>query len=274
MKVCAITGSTGILGKKIKKNLSYKFYEFKGDITCFKDVYKWIQSKNFDLLIHLAAIVPTKEVIKDYQHAYNVNVLGTKNIINGLKKKKEKPKWVFFASSSHVYQVKTKKILLDESSKVRPYSTYGLTKKLAEIQIKKLKNFDIKFCIGRIFSFTDKAQKIPFIIPSIIQKIKNSKKDKVIFKNLDHYRDFISTNDICKIIDRLYCTKSEGIFNIGSGQAINLKTIANVFAKKYKKKNIFEDNKKKTYLICDTRKIRKKKIFLKKFKNKIDYFYN
>lgn len=90
MKVCAITGSTGILGKKIKKNLSYKFYEFKGDITCFKDVYKWIQSKNFDLLIHLAAIVPTKEVIKDYQHAYNVNVLGTKNIINSLKKKRNR----------------------------------------------------------------------------------------------------------------------------------------------------------------------------------------
>ena len=33
MEICAITGSSGVLGKKIKKLLPYKFYEFKDDVT-------------------------------------------------------------------------------------------------------------------------------------------------------------------------------------------------------------------------------------------------
>ena len=37
MKICAITGSSGILGQKIKKKLPFKFHEFKGDISKWKD---------------------------------------------------------------------------------------------------------------------------------------------------------------------------------------------------------------------------------------------
>ena len=32
MITCGITGSNGVLGKKLKKILPYKFYEFKKDI--------------------------------------------------------------------------------------------------------------------------------------------------------------------------------------------------------------------------------------------------
>ena len=45
MEVCAITGSSGVLGKKIKKLLPFKFYEFKGDITNYNDVFNWIKKK-------------------------------------------------------------------------------------------------------------------------------------------------------------------------------------------------------------------------------------
>ena len=37
---CGITGSSGVLGKKIRKNLPYKFYCFKKDITNYHDVKK------------------------------------------------------------------------------------------------------------------------------------------------------------------------------------------------------------------------------------------
>ncbi len=30
---CGITGSRGILGRRVKQNLPYRFYEFKKDIT-------------------------------------------------------------------------------------------------------------------------------------------------------------------------------------------------------------------------------------------------
>ena len=112
-----------------------------------------------------------------------------------------------------------------------------------------LKDTKIKFCIGRIFSFTDKNQKKPFFIPSVINKLKKNKNKNITFQNLNHYRDFISTKSIIKIILRLYKTKSTGVFNIGSGQNINLRDIVLLLGKKFNKNITFIDNKSPTYLI-------------------------
>ena len=38
MKICAITGSTGILGKRVLETLPFKFSNFRGNIANFKEV--------------------------------------------------------------------------------------------------------------------------------------------------------------------------------------------------------------------------------------------
>ena len=48
-----------------------------------------------------------------------------------------------------------------------------------------------------------------------------------------------------------------GVINIGSGKSIYLKDIAKIILKKYKKEGIFKDNKKKTYLIANIKKLKK-----------------
>ena len=91
---------------------------------------------------------------------------------------------------------------------------------------------------------------------------------------MNHYRDFISTRNIIKVIFKLYKSKSTGVFNIGSGQKINLKNIALLLGKKYRKNITFLDNKYPSYLISDNKKIIKKKIkFKQKFRNNLDFFY-
>ena len=93
---CGITGSNGVLGKKIRKVLPYKFHCFKKDITNYYDVKKWINQKKLDLVIHLAALVPTKEVNKNYIRARKINVIGTKNLVKSIINAEYKPKWFFF----------------------------------------------------------------------------------------------------------------------------------------------------------------------------------
>ena len=91
-----------------------------------------------------------------------------------------------------MYQSSKKKIL--ESDKKKPISYYGKTKLLAEnFIIKKLKNTKIKYCIGRIFSTSNKNQKKNYLVPDLIKKIKKTKK-KITLNNLNHYRDFITMN--------------------------------------------------------------------------------
>ena len=91
MITCAITGSNGVLGKKLKSLLPFKFYEFKKDIRNLKNVEEWILKKDFDIIIHLAAIVATDKVNKNYKKAYDINVDGTLNLVNSIIKKKINP---------------------------------------------------------------------------------------------------------------------------------------------------------------------------------------
>ena len=107
----------------------------------------------------------------------------------------------------------------------------------------------------------------------MISKIKKNKKKNLILKNLNHYRDFVSTKDIAKAIYILHKNCSVGIFNIGNENRINLKKIFSLFAKKYSKNITFEKDKPPSYLISCNKKIKKLGWKRKKFNNKLNYFY-
>ena len=247
-----ITGASGILGKeilKIKNNIKYIPYE--GDIRSKKKIKKWFKENHFDAIFHLAAIVPIKKVNNNRSKALSVNYKGTQNVVNELIR--YNVRWFFFSSTSHVYSYSRKKI--SEKFKTNPLSYYGYTKKLAEDYIiKRLKRKSTQYCIGRIFSISNKTQKGNFLIPDLKKKI-DSKKKIIFLKNLNHFRDFISTKDLSKIIVYLFKKKFRGIINLGTGKAIHLKKIANILAIKYKKKVRFEDNIIPTYLIANTNKL-------------------
>jgi len=261
MKMIGITGSTGSLGKELTKSKDYKFSKYKSDIRSNKKLQEWFVNNNFDTIIHLAAIVPIKKVNQNKKKALDVNYYGTKKIVDLAIK--YKIKWFFYSSTSHVYSSKNKKI--SEKDKVKPISYYGSTKILSENYIiKKFKNTKVKYCIGRIFSTTNKNQKNNYLVPDLKKKI--SKKKNIVLKNLNHFRDFISLKDLSAIIFKLHKIKYNGIVNIGTGNSIHLKDLAKFISKKYKKKIKFQDNIKPTFLICDNNKV-KRICKIKKFEN-------
>ena len=244
---CGITGHTGVLGSEIiKKKFGVKFIKFKGDLTLKKDIKKWLINNKLDFIFHFAAVVPKKIVTNDFKYASKVNYNGTKNLIDELIKQKKNIKWFFFSSTSHVYNFS--KIKISEKSKTKPSSKYGLTKLRAENYIsKKLIKNKIPYCIGRIFSFTNKKQTADFVIPSILKKAKKAKK-------IVH---FVSTQDICKAIKLLYTNKSNGIFNIGSGKPVLISNIIKNIFNKYGKKYYINNKGVGNSLIANNNKIKK-----------------
>ena len=263
--ICGITGYTGSIGKNLIKNTKkFKFVYFKEDIINKKLVNNWIKNNKLEIIIHLAAIVPIRIVNEDKEKAYNVNVSGTKNLVSAILSNDNNIQWVFFASTSHVYSSSKKKI--KENFVTNPISYYGKTKYLAEKEIKKLKVKDIRFCIGRIFSTTNSNQRENYLVPDLKRKIKNSTKP-IILKNLNHYRDFISVNDISRIIVDLSKKKFHGIINIASGKKTKLSEIAKIISSKYKKKIVVMENKNPSYLIADNNLL--KKIYRYKIQTKI-----
>ena len=129
-----ITGGTGSLGKTLVSSKNkFQYSLFKSDIRDKQKVYQWVKKNNFYAIIHLAAIVPIKTVNKNRKKAYQVNYLGTKNLVDAIID--SNIKWFFFSSTSHVYKSSKKKI--SENSIKKPISYYGKTKFLAEKYIIK-----------------------------------------------------------------------------------------------------------------------------------------
>ena len=260
---CGITGHTGSIGKQIlKEGSSFQFKFFKGDITKKKDVKKWIKNSEFEYLIHLAAIVPIKEVNSNKIKAFKVNTLGTENLVDAILVNNNKVRWVFFASTSHVYSSSRKKI--SEKSRIDPISYYGKTKYYAEKKLKKLNKKKIKVCIGRIFSTTNINQRKNYLVPDLKNKIKK-KERLIILKNLNHFRDFIAIEDIAKIILYFLKKKITGVINLSTGRPTNLGSIARLISKKYKKKIKIFDNNRPSFLVGNNsllRRIYKKKLII------------
>ena len=249
-----ITGHTGVLGREfIKKNKNLNFIKFKGDITKKNDVKKWLQKNPIDIVVHLAAVVPTNIVKKKINYAKKVNYTGTKLLVDEAVKYK-KIKWFFYSSTSHVYKFSKNKI--SENSTIKPTSKYGLTKLKGEKYIQKKLNKKIPFCIGRIFSFTSIHQKKPFVIPSIVDKAKLKKK-LTIFNNTNHLRDFLCVSDVCEAIKILIDKKSTGIYNIGSGNKTLISDIVKLIFYKYKKNYLINNTSKQTCLVSNNSKIKK-----------------
>ena len=249
-----ITGHTGVLGREfIKKNKNLNFIKFKGDITKKNDVKKWFQKNPIDIIVHLAAVVPTNIVKKKINYAKKVNYTGTKLLVDEAVKYK-KIKWFFYSSTSHVYKYSKNKI--SENSTIKPISKYGLTKLKGEKYIQKKLNRKIPFCIGRIFSFTSVHQKKPFVIPSIVDKAKLKKK-LTLFNNTNHLRDFLCVSDVCEAIKILIDKKSTGIYNIGSGNKTLISDIVKLIFYKYKKNYLINNTSKQTCLVSNNSKIKK-----------------
>ena len=177
MKFIALTGATGVVGTRLQEYFSdAEFLIFDGDIRDEKTVKKFCRAAaSCDAFIHLAALVPKQAVDSDPIEAFDVNVRGTLNVLEGLRQLRSYAPWMFYASSSHVYASST--VPMREDGLLEPFTLYGLTKLEGEQWCKAYRReFGLKVCIGRLFSFSDPLQPNLYFIPAMINKIKNAKK--------------------------------------------------------------------------------------------------
>ena len=226
-----ITGGSGVLGSLLKKKLDInknKLKVFRGDVSKKNLVFKWIRHNQFDILIHLAAIVPTTEVEKNYSRAIKVNYGGTKNLIEAIKKFQKKKIYIFFSSTSHIYNFSNK--ILDENSPYFGLSKYGKTKILAEKILRKYSSiYDL--CIGRISSLTSEKQKRTSFLTNLIGKLKERK--NIFFDNANIYRNFIHAEDVCNIVHILVKKKFTGIVNITNNEKVKFSDLFKYLNQKF-----------------------------------------
>src|SRR5215472_4278289 len=107
-----LTGSTGVLGQALLSHWKGpEFFCFRDDISQFAKIKRFYDDTGpFDAVIHLAALVPVDKVKADPLRAFEVNTLGTSNLLEVVRTSGDSP-WIFYCSSSHIYETSKTPIL-------------------------------------------------------------------------------------------------------------------------------------------------------------------
>ncbi|MBW2995584.1 NAD(P)-dependent oxidoreductase [Candidatus Woesearchaeota archaeon] len=233
-----ISGINGFIGKNLAKFLVKKGYEVygfdkkiskikgahtvKGDLLDSVFLKKMCNKVNH--VIHLAAISFIPDAEKHEKIVYQINVIGTKKIIEAFEKSNAKQ--LIFASSAKVYG-KARYLPIDENHPTKPVCEYGRQKLMCEKFIEKTaKKSKKQYIILRQFNIFGPGQNENFLIPSIISQLKRHN----ILKqgNVDVKRDYLYIYDLMdayKILLSVKIKKNIEILNIGSGKSYSVKHI-------------------------------------------------
>ncbi len=228
MRNIGITGARGVIGSILRRKLTAGGHDcscFDGDVTDPTDVREWISGTRPDLVFHLAAVVPTAVVKDSPLRAYAVNVAGTIHLLNEIAGLPQQRTWVFYASSAHVYASSSGPI--SEDSAIAPVSLYGKTKYLGEdvcTEAAKAGKYQIDVCIGRIFSYFHESQRVPFLYPTMLDRLnKEDLRQPFFLHGADSVRDFLNAEQVADILVKLMHRRSKGIFNIASGKGSRIR---------------------------------------------------
>jgi nucleoside-diphosphate-sugar epimerase len=211
------TGVSGTIGKHFKDKVVALHYDLKNlELKCNPQLEKE------DCILHLAAIVGSKNVSKDLKVSQKVNVELPKALAQ-FAKHNEISRFIY-VSSSHVYARSDSS--LTETSPTAPNNFYAEQKMKAEEEISLIfRDCPEKLCIVRVFSVLD--WDVPdFTLGGGIKKL-TSMNSNFTLKYVDDIRDFLTPS---LIADTLIAIAKEasltGIVNLSTATGITVKDAA------------------------------------------------
>lgn len=238
-KKALITGIKGFTGHYMAAELSAAGYEVYGlgstpaenlenffqlDLTNALQVNKVLKQISPDVVVHLAAIAFVGHA--DVKAFYDVNLYGTRNLLQALTDLDKKPEAVLIASSANVYGNATSG-RLSESSLVNPANDYAVSK-LAMEYMAKLFADKLPLIITRPFNYTGLGQAEKFLIPKIVKHFRE-KKDIIELGNIDVWRDFSDVRYLTRSHAALLNVPAQGyIVNVASGEMYSLREVIGI----------------------------------------------
>ena len=225
-----LTGARGVLGRLLVERLSQHGIacaEFPGDVNQEAALADWFADRQFRHFFHFAALVPVAEVEANPLLAYQTNVIGTFNVCKQFVRT-QTDCWFFHCSSSHVYQPACSPVPISEQALTCPPTFYGATKLAAERLVDTLLGkLRVRYCIGRVFSFTHPRQAPPYLVPSLQRNIAALRDDDTLeVSNPSAVRDIQDAGQVIDVMLQLARHGALGTVNIGTGAGLSVKDIA------------------------------------------------
>ncbi|MBL7160307.1 MAG: NAD(P)-dependent oxidoreductase [Candidatus Aenigmarchaeota archaeon] len=224
-----VTGSGGFVGSHLKNNSSS--FPSVESVECFdsknaslfdiESIKPFVKDKN--VIFHIAGATKAEpdELMK-------VNLLGTGNLLEAVRKYSENKVKIIFTSSCYVYAPTKTPSKINENSALAPQNIYGLTKKFAEELLEKYhRDYGIDFLTLRLTNtygplcYPNKQSIVATIIDSTLRS-----KHFTIHGDGSRMIDLIFVKDIIEAFSKsLSYNGKKKIFNICTGNPVSISDI-------------------------------------------------
>jgi nucleoside-diphosphate-sugar epimerase len=235
-KRALITGVRGFTGYYLQQQLEQAGYRVFGtvlpgeaagpdmfgvDLLDQAAVAQVVAAVQPDVVAHLAGIAFVGH--GDAGQIYQVNVVGTRNLLAGLAALSHKPSCVLLASSANIYGNANVEVI-DESVVLNPANDYAVSK-LAMEYMARLWLDKLPIVIARPFNYTGAGQNESFLIPKIVGHFRRNERT-IELGNLAIARDFSDVRMVASCYRRLLAQAPAGeAFNVCSGRSHSLASL-------------------------------------------------
>ena len=212
----------------IRQLLNYRNFKLvNGDIRDF-DLLEKI-TRDVDVIFHLAAQIHVDRSIVEPKMTYEVNVLGTQNILEVARMYDVEK--LIYASTSEVYG-STLYAPMDENHPLNAPHPYGASKIAADRMCNAyIETYGMDVCIMRSFNLYGPKQKdsgYGGVISLFTKRVLNNM-PPIIYGNGEQTRDYTYVDDIVRAYDMVLNYKKEirEPINFGTGKEIKIIDLAN-----------------------------------------------
>jgi nucleoside-diphosphate-sugar epimerase len=202
-----VTGIEGFTGHYLRATLEQRGYEVNGitrheprnpqdwriDLNDTPALTRHLDAVRPDYLIHLAAI--TFVAHDKPAEIYNVNLLGTLNLLEAVNGAGSVIRKIILASSANVYG-RPPHSPVAESTPAIPVSHYGVSKYAMELMAERW--FDrLPVLLVRPFNYTGLGQDTRFIIPKAVKCFREHIPN-ITLGDTNVVREFMDVRDVCQ----------------------------------------------------------------------------
>jgi len=223
--------SGGRLGN-IRNPLSQGYVKLvRGDITRARTAMNVVN--DVDYVFHTAAIVASRSSTTDDSAMHETNVTGTLNLL--IASNEASVKRFLYLSSAAVYG-EPNSLPVSEGNRTSPISFYGMSKLVGEHYCRLFNSlYGLRTVSLRLFNVYGPRQSHgPYagVITSFVDRLLRGKRP-IIYGDGLQTRDFVHVSDVAHAM--ISAAKCNGdvdgrVFNIGSGRAINIMSLARKLA--------------------------------------------
>jgi GDP-4-dehydro-6-deoxy-D-mannose reductase len=201
---------------------------FEGDVRSPEEVLAAVRDSSPSAVIHLAAISSVGESWQRSAETWNVNAVGTVNVIDALVAAVPRAR-LLFVSTGEVYG-RAAETPTSESAPFAPLSPYAASKVAAEIAAgQAARSAGLDVVVARAFQHEGPGRGDSFAIGSWTRQIAELERrggGELLVGDLSPERDITDVRDVCRAYELLLDPAVEGgTYNVASGAKVALEEV-------------------------------------------------